>query len=246
MYESAGIVPKATPNATIAKTLNLGGAVVTVWALFFPRPYDLVIVLLVGFFLITCMIFFQSNGSYEIAGLRYDPRPSLAIAFGGCSVALMIRSIRDLPLLSFAPTVLMAVVGGLVLTIIVADVDRKARESGKFQFGDQKLSRRLGFFAGVLIFTISYSFGATVQANALLDKSVPVTYRVVVLRKSVYNDRRVTDWELWLAPWGPREEAKSVSVASSLYRSVAPGQSVCVDLHGGALKIPWYVVKECH
>src|SRR3984957_18361838 len=245
MYESAGVVSRTTPHPAIAKILNLSGAVMSVWALFLEGPFIPVIVLLLGFPLIACMFFLQTNGSYELGRMRYDPRPTLAIAFGCCSVALIICSLRDFPLLNFIPTLLMASVAGLVLTVVVADVDRKARESGKLKLRDRKLSRRLVFFVVVLIFAASYFFGAIVQANALLDKSVPVTYRAVVIRKSVSSSRNSRHRNLWLAPWGPHQEVKSEWVTPSLYRSVEPGQSVCVDLHPGFGKIPWYVVREC-
>jgi hypothetical protein len=245
MRESAGVVLKATPNPAIARTLNLAGAVVSVGAFFLQGPFIPVTVLLAVLPVMACLLFFQTNGGYDVAGMRYDPRSSVSVAFIGCSLALMLRSIKDLPLLSSIPTLLVALAGGLVLTVLIGDVERKRRESGKFKFEKQKLSGRLIFFACLLIFTASYFFGATVQANALFDRSVPVIYRVVVLRKHVSSGRYAMYWELWLAPWGPRQEAQSEWVAPSLYRSVAPGQSVCVDLHAGALKIPWCAVNEC-
>jgi hypothetical protein len=35
------------------------------------------------------------------------------------------------------------------------------------------------------------------------------------------------------------------SVPSPLYESTSTGQQVCIYLHAGALRIPWYVAAEC-
>jgi anaerobic C4-dicarboxylate transporter len=98
MRESAGVVLKATPNPAIARTLNLAGAVVSVGAFFLQGPFIPVTVLLAVLPVMACLLFFQTNGGYD--------------AFIGCSLALMLRSIKDLPLLSFIPTLLVALAGG--------------------------------------------------------------------------------------------------------------------------------------
>ncbi|HWE86268.1 MAG TPA: hypothetical protein VG267_15100 [Terracidiphilus sp.] len=89
-----------------------------------------------------------------------------------------------------------------------------------------------------------YAFGLVGTLDTVFDRSQPTAYVVPVTGKHVTRSRS-TDYYLELAPWGPRQTQNSLSVSSSVYREFNPGDSICLALHPGWLRIAWYTPISC-
>jgi hypothetical protein len=98
---------------------------------------------------------------------------------------------------------------------------------------------------GVFCCMSLYAYGSVSLANAGLDRALPERFHAVVLGKRITHGRYSTHWHLRLPPWGPQAEPSEAEVRASVYRAVQLGDSVCVDLHPGALGIAWYLVEHC-
>jgi hypothetical protein len=90
-----------------------------------------------------------------------------------------------------------------------------------------------------------YAYGGLSLANARFDMASPERFRAAVLEKRITHGRYSTHWHLRLPPWGPQAEPSEAEVRASVYRAVAVGNSVCIDLHRGAFGIAWYIVERC-
>jgi hypothetical protein len=246
VHDLADKISNAQPNRAIAKSLNGAAAIAAVWAFFRPDPYNLIISILALIPPTTVAIWFWSEGFYEIAVTYGDPGASLDIAVVVPSGVLAVRALHDFRLLSSVSAFICALAGGVAIAFLMAKENQRRHKPPKFIMRDQKLDKRSVFFATMLIVGGFYTFGATVQANALLDMSSPEIYKVQVLRKNIFPGYRGgTHWGLWLSPWGPRKEMEMESVPPWLYKAVTPGQEVCVNLRSGALNMPWYRVMLC-
>lgn len=87
-------------------------------------------------------------------------------------------------------------------------------------------------------------YSLTVALNAHLDKGQISPYRSTVTRKYESHGRS-TSYTLYLAPWGPFEGTNRVGVSSRVYQDTAIGDSVCLNLHPGALHAAWFEVVDC-
>jgi hypothetical protein len=87
-------------------------------------------------------------------------------------------------------------------------------------------------------------YGAPAMVDIRFDGSAPQPFRATVNSMFVTHGKS-TSYTLRLAPWGPKTEENPVSVSSSLYRQVSPGNEVCIALHRGALGLAWYEVRLC-
>jgi hypothetical protein len=87
-------------------------------------------------------------------------------------------------------------------------------------------------------------YGAPGMIDTRFDAAQPQQFRATVSSMHVSHGKS-TSYYLSLTPWGPRTEPSDVSVSSSLYNQVNPGDQVCVALHGGALAVPWFTVAQC-
>lgn len=138
-------------------------------------------------------------------------------------------------------------IGGGTITYLMSKEEQRTEKKPAFVPADQYIDKRQVFLVTVFLFTASYVLGVITQTNALLDTALPQSFPATVFRKTISRGAKGgSNFYLWLGPWGPRQETSTESVAPWLYNSVAPGQSVCVLLHPGALKIPWYTVTSCH
>jgi hypothetical protein len=111
-------------------------------------------------------------------------------------------------------------------------------------WGDPWLQQHRVTSVLVALLCCGYGYGAGMQVNALLDKSMPQPFQVKVLGKSVGTGRSA-NYYLVLAPWGPRVAGQKLSVPRSLYEETKLGDSVCMVLRSGALGVAWSEPGSC-
>ena len=216
----------------LAHVLNVAGWALLAWAWIYPKPYWAAIALCGLAPLVAIGVVFWSRGVMTInQNPRHDPRPAVTgLFFAG--FGLLIRSVFDFSVLDWLVVLPVAAVIALIITGVAYRADTKA------------LSTPFTLFVFWAI-CLGYGWGATVEINALLDRATPQEFQVAVTGKHISYGRRHTAHDLVLAPWGPRTGGDSVDVGSTLYNQVAVGDTVCVALHPGAIKVRWWKVRLC-
>ncbi len=216
----------------IANQLGLTGIVLSLWAIIYPKPYDILIALLAAMPLLAFLLLTRSKktGAFELR------RGNLVAALLCPPSALVVRVIKDFNFLRLVPLLTAAVLLGAILATIITLGYRVALRASP---------RPVVAWALIWVLAALYAYGAIAEANVLLDRSTPRTFTAAVLRKHFSSGRGGTMLYLQLDPWGPRSEGGDVIVTSSLYRAVAVNQIVCVELLPGALRIPWYYARSC-
>ena len=214
-----------------AKYLTWASYVAAILGWFYPRPYSLVILVLAAIPPTAIYLGLSAKGVYQFDGKRNDARPSLAVPVIMPGMILALRALYDLSFLRWQQLLPPIFLVTLVLTSLIASADPK---TGK---------QRWAYLATLLI-AVGYAGGVTAMADSLLDHSTPQILQAQVLHKRISTGRHTT-WYLELAPWGPQDHPDEVSVHRSLYNSVQPGQTVCIYLYPGTLKIPWFQVAHC-
>lgn len=211
-----------------AKILTAATVAAALWNWFFPQAYSLTVLAFLPW--LAVLITARSEGLFRIIGEKNDAHPDMAVPFILPGFVLMLRSF-DFHLLQLEPALVLSAGIGLVLWIAAAAADSFLR---------QKRSN----LVFMLLFAAAYGYGASREANSLLDQSPATVYRTALADKHV-SSGRYTTYYLALAPWGPDMEMGDVSVPRSFYQSVKTGDKVCVMVRPGALRIPWYAVRRC-
>jgi hypothetical protein len=103
---------------------------------------------------------------------------------------------------------------------------------------------RWGVLAGLVLLGGIYSIGLVNAADTLPDLSVPRPYRTEILKMYVSQGRNAS-FRLRLAPWGPIDYKDDVSVPRHIYQQVKVGDQICIGLHPGFLRAPWYTLTTC-
>src|ERR1700688_4108146 len=218
---------------TSAKVLNSIAWPLLLWGLFAPRSHQVVIAALAVLPMSAIVLAVRSKGLYELSTMRGAPCPVLSPAFL-CGLVLFIRAIRDINILPlhWITALLAAIFVGCILMMIVVRADPSTRQ---------------GAWGLILLVASLYAYGFITEADVLLDWSAPQTIGVAVLGKrySSVNGKGNITYYLRVPEWGPFVQPNDVPVSHTLYSSASLGQTVCINLFPGALRIPWYSVVNC-
>jgi hypothetical protein len=99
-------------------------------------------------------------------------------------------------------------------------------------------------WAALVMFAGFYGYGVIAAADVVFDNSAAEPYSAVVVGGHVSRGRSTT-YYLRLAPWGPIDHEKDVSVNYTVYHHAHLGDAVCATLHNGSLRAPWFRVASC-
>ncbi|MBC9914764.1 hypothetical protein [Chitinophaga varians] len=95
---------------------------------------------------------------------------------------------------------------------------------------------------GVISFLIFFTpavFGSIVYLNTFFDHSPRQLFETTVYDKRISRGRS-TSYYLVVLPWGPVSSKVSISVGKKKYEAAHINDVVTMELHDGALGIPWY------
>jgi hypothetical protein len=216
----------------LATWLKGAAYVIAGWAWIYPRPYDLVVTLLILLPWLAVVIVARSNGIFRIDQRRNDAHPSVGVLFLIPGLILTMRVLNDMHVVAWKPTLYLSIGIGVALWVAAAKVDASLRA-------------RPATLALALLIACAYGYGAGLEINKLLDHSAATVYSGRVMGKHISSGSRHTTYDLRVN--SPELDAfnGNIGVARSLYRSVEVGDSVCATVKRGALSIQWFVVHRC-
>jgi hypothetical protein len=211
------------------KTLSTISIVAVVWGIFYPRPYEVSMLLLALLPWIGIEIMRRSHGLFRADKLKNDVHPSVGYAlFPG--IVLCLRAVLDYNVLQSVYAVALYVLVGCALFTAILIFDPTQR------------SRR-GILPVFFLVGLAYGYGVIVEANARLDRSPGIPYTATVQNKQIISGRSTT-YRLDLNSWGPKASTNELDVSSSTYKQIKTGQTVQLNLKMGALGLRWYYLYD--
>jgi hypothetical protein len=207
------------------------------WSVLYPRPYLVIIGLLMLLPWAAVGLMVRYPGVYQVAGTSppstpaASRRPDLAAMILSAGIVLALRATMDVHTLGWEALAPWAVAAGALLGSSVFRVNRGVRRGWQTALV-------------IILGSCAYGYGAATIANAVLDRSTPSIFRPLVLGKHSSTGRHTT-YHLLLTPWGDRKVAENVTVSPTLFRAASVGEPVCVVMRSGALGSGWYRVALC-
>ena len=168
---------------------------------------------------------------YRFGGPRNSPLPDLTLALIGPGLFLALGALRSIAPVGWEGPLLISVLGSFMLV-------------GAAFWRDPWLQKHHGTTVLLALICCSYGYGAGMQVNALLDRSTPKSYRVIVTAKHVSHGRS-TSYHLRLAPWGPEVNGQDLMVSRSTYAGIKQGDTVCMVWRSGAMGVAWSKLARC-
>lgn len=216
-----------------ARLLNLSGGVLFAWGAFAPRPYELVILLLLVAPWVAALVAGRSGGLIQFDERRNDAKPSLAFLVIFPMLALMLRAALDFQTVGWMPQALAALCIGTALFLAqrVAHADVRAN----------RVTAVVTFLFAFLV----YGYGAAIHVNVLADRS-DLEHTRYRLREKYVSSGDVTTYKVKLDKLDAKApDVDTAEVTMYFYEKLEIGDSVCLSFRRGALGITWFSAGPC-
>jgi len=218
---------------TIAKVLNIAAVMGIVWAIFYPRPYYLML-LTIGLMPWVAIVLCAKYGrlfSIEDA-VKVSARADLTRLILGPAIIIGLRALFDTHLLEPIQLIRPTIVGTFALV-------------GCILWVEPGLRTRKGYILVLAVMVASYPAGAIALANEILDRAQPELFRVRVDQMRHTSGKGATAY-FNVTPWGPFKEHNEIKVPWLVYRQHSVGDSICISFHSGAFDMSWYRTDEAN
>ncbi|MFT3705302.1 MAG: hypothetical protein QM802_23240 [Agriterribacter sp.] len=194
---------RLTKAKKVSRILNVGGAVIGAWTLFFPTPYEYAI-LGSAIVPIICLIIIKIfRGLIRIDERKGSAYPSVFLAIFVPAMATVLRAILDYEIFNYSnawiPSLLIAIIYMVILAV----------KNSEFNIREKK---SYWLLAAVFVFIFGYGYGTVVNLNCIYDHSNAEIYKAKILNKTI-SSGKTTTYYLQLTPWGPQKEIEKVSVS---------------------------------
>lgn len=196
-----------------------------------PDPHHLLIWVAVATPWLAVLAVAKYRPFYRFGGPRKSRLVDLSIPLFMPGFFLVITALTSISTVYWRSPLALTLLGTLVL-------------AGAALYVDPWLRRHLGAASVLTLLCCGYGYGAGVETNALLDHSVPASYAVPVLSKRISYGKSTT-YYLGVPAWGPHPGSDEVMVPGWRYGTTRVGDTVCMLLRPGALRVAWYTLATC-
>lgn len=219
---------------TVAKILNVAGALVCAWTLFKPEPYEYAILASISIPIISILVVAYFKGLIRLDQNKGSAYPSISLAVLLTSCGLFLRAQIDYDIFDYSNVWVPSITIAVVLTALVVLSTRE------FKFKEVKDYFTVLFAS---LFLLGYGYGAVVTLNCIYDENPPEVYHSTVLGKRISSSRRSTTHYLELEAWATQIQPEDVSVSENFYDHMQVDDSVTIHLYKGRLSIRWFEVS---
>ena len=212
------------------RTLGWGSAVILTSVLLASKSTTATFYLILMLPWITAVVYRWAEGAIHLVVSKRDRRPNVTVVYM-FAILTPVAWMLDTP----TPPLrweFLAFIGIVVGSLLTAAFVR-----------DPRTWLRMDLLA-VLAANMAYGTGVTAALNQDMDSRAPEMHTAQVLGRRTSPYRGHAEY-LKLGPWGPRENAEEVRIRGVGFDGVAIGESVCIDLHPGALWVSWYETYNC-
>lgn len=222
----------------IANAGSANGLALMIWGMFYPQPYEWVMIILLIAPWVAVFGTWYSRGLIRLTAKKGSGYPTLILLMLLPAGGLLYAVLRDYSIYDFPARGWIELIAATLLAsamCVIACAKSIAPEESK---------GLIVFF--VVVMSAAYSFGVVVFINCFYDRSEPEVWRAQVLQKhySTGNYGTVSDYYLNLSAWGKFNKGEDVQVSKKVYNDVNNGDTVNIFLRQGRWKIPWYWVTK--
>lgn len=212
-----------------ARIFNITGFVLCAWAFVHPRPYDLVLGILIVLPITALAVVRKFGGLIRVDGKKHSAYPNVASALIMPPLILMLRAMLDWNMLrwSDAWSVFLSIaIGAMALALYCLAHTRRSSWQ---------------IVGGILLSSL-YAYGTGLYLNCRNDKSTPFIYECRVVDARVSHGKH-TSYVLTLAPFIENEASRDIDVPRAVYQRHQIGDTARVYVREGVLGIPWFWVR---
>jgi len=209
------------------------------WFLFYPRPYNFLLVALLllpflGMFLnglnkpsIASLVEIDRNAKNEYDVADFIDLPAWVI---------VVRTLLDYETDSYVAVLTAGTIAFVGICVFLLMTHQQILDSNKDKW----------WIYGSIVFSFFiYSYSAVVAVNCSFDYSEPKVYKTEVIDKRISRSSKGRrTYYVKVKPWGHHYDAESITVSSEEYEEYQVEDKVEVVYKDGLLGIPWYYLNK--
>lgn len=215
----------------VATWLYRGAYALGIAILLIPDPYHVLTWTAVALPWLAIAAVAKFRPFYRFGGPNNCPLPDLSPPLFIPGIFLALVALKSMSTVDWQSTLVLTLLGALAIV-------------GAAFYVDPWLRKHFGAAALLAVLCCGYGYGAGLEANALLDHSTPRPYHVTVLSKRVSHGKS-RSYYLGVPAWGPHALGEDVMVSRWRYQNTRVGDTACIQLRPGALRVGWYVLASC-
>jgi len=219
----------------VDKVATAAGVGALLWSLFYPSPYEVMMIVLLLLPWIAVFATWYFNGLLRLDKKKSSPYPSVVQLMFFPTLAALINVLRGYDLYRFGEKAWSILIVGTLLASAVCNV--ACREA------IAATSKKTLTYCCIVALAGLYSYSLLIFSNCYYDRSVAEVFHVEVTNKRISKGKS-TSYYLSLSPWGRYTDGKEVSVSKRFYLEVNQEDSVRVFLKKGQWDVPWYWVRR--
>ncbi len=205
--------------------LNISMIVISGWGWVYPKPYSLVVSLLMIMPIIAFGVVIRFKGALRFDAGTNKVYTSVA-TFLYPIVILALRAYSDRFIMDQETMVLPVIIFTLIFVITAFYLSLEVRNN-------------IRVAAYLLVGCLLFGYGTSVILNDLLDKEPSRKYVATVLNKRSSQGNRTVSYYMTLAPWGSQLFPREYKISSDVYYDPNNKYSVQVRFYNGAFHIPF-------
>ncbi len=194
------------------------------WGYFYPVPYRLCLFVLMAI---------PWLGLLGVILTRRDRDWLLGVLPIFPGLALCYRAFHEYQLLNWGRAVLLSL--GLAALFV-----------GLAWLADKVMRAQWGWLLVLFPYlAVTYGFGTSVAANALLDSSTPQHFTAPFIRRDRYYYTHSAHYTVTVGPWGDQTKPEEHRVTWEVYHALKDQKWACISMGTGRLGIRWYTLGAC-
>lgn len=212
---------------------TVAGTVLMFWALFYPHPFAVVMLLLLAAPLISIYATWYYKGLMKLYKRKTSPYPSMVPLIFMATAAAFYVAEKTYHLNKLDQHAWSLLAGTtIVAAVICMAACRRAIASS---------TAKVLTYVMIVVTSWAYSSALLIFTNCYFDRSVAHVYHVEVESKRVNKSSRSTTYHLSLSSWeGGYKDGEEFWVPKSFYYEVSTHDSIRVFQKKGKWDAPWY------
>jgi hypothetical protein len=224
--ERLAALARARPIATLCRRATF---VLCAWLVLWPVPYPLVFTAVAALPWLALFLCWKYRGAFAIDNPgRKSPRGDVTLLLALPAGVLAMRALIDSHLAIVGPVFMPAVALWCAMVWCARALGPGWRQWRKLPL--------------LVLVSLPYALAGIALADQVFDLGASQTLRLPVIAKRVTTGKSATHY-LRVPAWGLRPRPNEIEVKRDVYDAVPVGGAVCLQVHPGALGMPWYEVN---
>lgn len=210
----------------------------SLWFLFYPMPYNILLVILllmpfIGMFLnglerpsIASLVEIdrEAKNEYDVADFIDIP-----------AAIILLRVLLDFETDSYLAILIAGTIALIAICLYLLITHQKIKDSNKDKWW---------IYSSIIFCFCMYSYSSVVAVNCVFDNSEPKIFKTEIIDKHISRSSKGRKiYYVKVKPWGHHYDAENISVPQTEYELLEINQKVNIDYYEGLLGIPWYYIE---